>query len=565
VGPRRGGRRERYRRALAVALVPLAILASVATGPGARPEASVVEDGQGGWVVAAGGCEDAPCFGLTEYRLTDHGWVLEGEPQPRPTPIPLACSEAQPDECFRTVPGKMAVEQSHDGGATWKNAWAATAEDLRALRDAYGALGTGQEDHLQSSGVGVFDGADGMTVVVGNRVDGLLVRGPGGHWERVAFEGLSCCSTWKLVPLPTRWMPYGAALPPAIAWGAAALLVAGTFTLLVADRRARRASERATSSRERWAWASALAALVLAALSAIVTGPLGESSPAQDFSGTHFGLTAVLFVPAAFMNAALAFGVAGGWSRRLWWRMWLVALPVAVVVGVAVFAVPGADWWDALVAAVVGAPCVWIAGRFAVARGEAWGISSRLEPPPWLPVNPLGSKEVVPGDAAAGPATVGGETLGAAHPSAESVDQDLGGRGDPANLGDPGDPGDLKWTGADALALQCVRRDRIAISLQWVLAEAQNLEHSYPGLAQLEVSLGALEASGLVKVVRPGWFKATRRGRTALRQGRRLAATPGLSQREAIVTSLREVPCKPGRVNIGQDAYDEAIRRHLGR
>jgi hypothetical protein len=76
--------------------------------------------------------------------------------------------------------------------------------------------------------------------------------------------------------------------------------------------------------------------------------------------------------------------------------MWMVALAVAVVVGAAVFAVPGADWWDLLVAAVVGVACVWVAGRVVAARGEAWGISPLVDPPPWAPVNPLGAHALLP-------------------------------------------------------------------------------------------------------------------------------------------------------------------------
>jgi DNA-binding PadR family transcriptional regulator len=98
-----------------------------------------------------------------------------------------------------------------------------------------------------------------------------------------------------------------------------------------------------------------------------------------------------------------------------------------------------------------------------------------------------------------------------------------------------------------------------------VLAEADYLDRSYPSVAQLEVSLGRLEASGLMKVVRPGWFRVTREGRAVLRQGRRLAAKPGSSLREAIVEALREVQCVKGRVRIGREAYDVAMRRHLGR
>jgi len=532
----RADRRSRTRRALGVALVPVAILASVATGPGPRPEASVVDDGQGGWVVLTWNpARDA-------YRLTADGWqpaLTPGEPS---VPVPMACSVVETDWCFRTVPGELAVEQSSDGGATWKTSWAASADDLRALRDAYGARGYGQEVDLQSSGVGVFDGADGMTVVVGNQVDGLLVRGPDGHWERVAFEGLSCCDGWGFVPLPTRWMPYGAAMPPAIAWGSAALLLAGTFTILVADRRVRRASGGVVTSRERWAWGWTLAGSAVAALAAIVMGPVGSTSWSDLYAFDTLGLTALLLVPAALIVAAIAFTSAGGSVRRVWWRMWIAALAVAVVVGAAVFAVPGADWWDLLVAAAVSVAGVWFAGRVVAARGEAWGISPLVDPPPWAPVNPLGSDAVLPGTATkAGP--------------------DAGDRG-ADNLDDPDT---AEWTRADALVLQCVGRTSGAKPLLWVLAEVDYLDHSYPSVAQLEVSLGTLEASGLVKVVRHGWFRATREGRAVLRQGRRLAAAPGSNLRGAIVEALRELPCVKGRVRIGQEAYDEAMRRYLGR
>ncbi len=528
---RRSDGSKRLRRAFGVALVPVALLASVATGPGPRPEASVVDTGADGWVVVTRGCGGGECSSDFAYRLSDYGWLRADLPGGGAHPVNLACSTVEPETCFRTVPDRLAVEQSSDGGDTWKKAWAASSEDMRALRDAYAQLLTDQEDHLVSSGVGVFDGADGMTVVVGNQVDGLLVRGPDGDWERVAFRPLSCCEGWGYVPLPTRWMPYGSSVPPAVGWALAAIVVTGTASLLTARRRLRQAAGAQVTSRERGAWWLTAAVAVAAATFGVATGPL--VSTAESIYEPVL-LASALSVAAGLVCVILGLGAisaADAWSRRLWWRLSLIALAIAVAVGAMVFAVPGAGWWDLAVASVVGVAGVWVGARVIEDRAKAWRITPLVDPPTQAQIEGVLAEARAADEAEAPPTEV---------------------------------QGTRQWTANDAVVLRCVGRGWDSVELWWLLDTAGRLGVTYPTRRQLEASLGALEASGLVKTVRPGWFAATRTGRGVLRRGRSLRGWRRvLDATDALLGALHDVECIGGRVPLTQDAYDRALQRHL--
>lgn len=518
------------RRAFAVAMVPVAILASVATTSPSYPTAWVADDGDHGWVVLAGN------GGSSAYRLTAGGW------EPAPTPkdpfadASKACSRTQPDWCFRTVPGQLAVEQSSDGGATWETAWAASADDRRAMADTYG-LGQHSSSVLVSSGVGVFDGPDGFTVVVGNSYDGLLVRGIDGDWERKGFEGLDCCGSEGAIPLPSRWSPYGAAIPPAIAWALAAFTVLSAASLVMAHGRIRSWRSRGVTSRENTAHFLVWAGVVAAAAAAIGVGPSGKSGDGAMYVQVRHTLF-VVELALAFVLAAAAFSLARGRFLRGRGQLTSFSLVVSLLAGVLVFAVPGAGWWDTVVALSVCTAAVWVASARIASDAERWGVISL-------------NQRVKPTHAERGAlmAEVATTMAAMAAPTAQSTEALA-----PAT-----------WTPRDALLLTCIGPDVAAADVRAVLVEAKVIDGSYPSLAELEDGIGRLEASGLVKVVRSGGFRATLRGLRVLRAGGLASGAlprPGSDRR--VHDALRRVGCRAGRVAIGREAYERGLKRAVG-
>jgi|GEM_PF-534315 len=527
------------RRAFAVAMVPLAILASVATSAASRAQVSVVDDGHGGWVALAGDWDS------NAYRLTDAGWRPAPTPDEPLVPVPMACSDVHPDWCFRTVSGELAVDQSSDGGETWETAWELSADDLRALSDAYYRLG-GLDGAPVSSGVGVFDGADGFTVVVGNGMDGLLVRGIDGGWERVAFEGLDCCESSELVPLPTRWSPYGTAIPPAIAWGLAVLTVVSAASLLVAHGRLRGWRTGDGSAREWVAHVLGWAGVLTAAAAAINVGPVeSQTGEGAWYPEVRVALYVVEIIVVGVL-AVVAFSLAGGGRLRAQWRLTLFSLAVSLTVGALVVAVPGAGWWDAAVALPVGIAAVWLASGRLAFHAEDWGIT------PFFQRVEHSREEHAEIEASVV------RTMAALAPVAEAEAEA------PAQA--EADPVHATWTAQDALLLTCIGPGRVAGDLRAVLINAKAIDGSYFGLVELEEGIGRLEASGLVKVVRPGWFRATKQGRAVLTAGGRPA--PGFAAQAGSdrlsPDALREVECRSGRVRIGREAFRSALGRALG-
>jgi hypothetical protein len=90
-------------------------------------------------------------------------------------------------DCFRVVPGKLRVEESHDNGKTYVLAWQNSDVTLESLKDQYGRTPPGlTTESLASRTVAVRLQPDGRYVVfVANGVDGLLYRGTDGRWQRL--------------------------------------------------------------------------------------------------------------------------------------------------------------------------------------------------------------------------------------------------------------------------------------------------------------------------------------------------------------------------------------------
>jgi hypothetical protein len=97
-----------------------------------------------------------------------------------------ACVPAEPRRCYRTVPGRLAVEESADGGATWTDAWSITPGRQLFLERAYPEQRLGGPD-VAALAVGVLPVEGGHVVAVATGRDGVLVRHADGRWERVGF------------------------------------------------------------------------------------------------------------------------------------------------------------------------------------------------------------------------------------------------------------------------------------------------------------------------------------------------------------------------------------------
>jgi len=340
--------------------------------------------------------------------------------------------------------------------------------------------------------------------------------------------------------LPTRWSPYDSVIPPAIAWGFAALVVMSSASLVVAHGRLRswRPSERsARESRAHWLVS---VAVVVAVAAAIGVGPIGS----QSGEGGVYGFIRVGFyaveLMVAYGLAVAAFSIAGGGKLRERWRLTLFSLAVSLTVGAVVFAVPGAGLSDAAVALPVGIAAVWVASGWIAFHADGWGITQsfpRVEH----------SRE----ERAALEFSVA-EAMAALAPRVEAEAS--------------GDPVPATWTPQNALLLTSIGPGRIACDLRPVLINAKAIVGAYPTLTELEEGIGRLEASGLVKVVRPGWFRATKDGRAVLKAARRLR--PGFSVwagSDGLASDvLREVECRAGRVRIGREDYRRALKRVFG-
>jgi len=197
VGVRRTGR---ARRALTVAAVPIALLASVATGAAVNSEARVVADDAGDWRGQVSNPSNHGGDGY--YTRTGAGWepfyedgaFAAGADAEPPAVLPDReqtedCVPSDPAVCFRAMTGTTGVEKSADGGDTWRVDWELSPDQVATLERVYDARAA----DFGTDGVGVVEVAGGYVVVAGNGTDGFAVRGVDGEWERVGFVGMGCC------------------------------------------------------------------------------------------------------------------------------------------------------------------------------------------------------------------------------------------------------------------------------------------------------------------------------------------------------------------------------------
>jgi hypothetical protein len=146
------------------------------------PGALVVRvDGVGGVLTADG----RTWRGVTPEEKSEL-WPPEIE---RPSPRTRACVPDDPGHCYRAMPGRLGVEESADGGRTWRTAWAVSPGRQRFLSRAFPDDRTMVADpaRVATKAIGVLPTAAGHVVVAASGRDGALVRHEDGRWERVTF------------------------------------------------------------------------------------------------------------------------------------------------------------------------------------------------------------------------------------------------------------------------------------------------------------------------------------------------------------------------------------------
>ncbi|MEU4324189.1 hypothetical protein [Nonomuraea dietziae] len=157
--------------------LPLAVLAVTATGMRPVPIAQDVRAEAGAIVVDVDGSGD---LASTDGGRTWSPWSagLRGRGQTG------ACVHGQAERCYRILKGRLGVDQSDDGGATWRASWQLSEGRLQLLKRASNSW----EGPVESMAVAVQDRpGGGHVVVVANGRDGVAVRDTAGTWRRLGF------------------------------------------------------------------------------------------------------------------------------------------------------------------------------------------------------------------------------------------------------------------------------------------------------------------------------------------------------------------------------------------
>ncbi|WP_214110124.1 hypothetical protein [Acrocarpospora catenulata] len=176
------------RLARALVVIPVAVLAVAATSAAEvyQPySAFAVEVHEEVILVAVRG---GPSFARnpTGYASTDAGksWFRRDVEIPPPARS-LACPPAQPDRCYRIVPGRLKVEESANG--RWVTAWEISPDDQDRLWRAYPPDLPEDAEVVASLGIAVQPVPGGHVVVVANGADGIALRDVSGTWRRLGW------------------------------------------------------------------------------------------------------------------------------------------------------------------------------------------------------------------------------------------------------------------------------------------------------------------------------------------------------------------------------------------
>jgi hypothetical protein len=319
------------RLARVLIVLPVATMAVAATSI-YEPAGIAVTEWQGGLAageIGAGQVFDDPAEPV-DWRFSDDGgrtwrWLDRQEREALREQVPAAetvrqrgCVRDVPAHCYRVVEGRLAVEESFNGGATWRTSWEVTDEQRQRLARHYPYVDD-LEVELSSRALVVHTTEAGHVVLVANGWDGFALRTEDGEWRRIGFGDSGLQMPHWDDRFTTAWVPYGVLMG----------LVAGMLCLLIAVE---------VTSRPGSSVGLRLLSLPGVATALLGVGVLlafnehgGTPDPLQwvfwmiGWAIVAFGLVLWLVVPIA--NRALS-GV-----------QWLVVAPASLMVGVAV-AVP---------------------------------------------------------------------------------------------------------------------------------------------------------------------------------------------------------------------------------
>ncbi|MEV0650802.1 hypothetical protein AB0I28_36660 [Phytomonospora sp. NPDC050363] len=346
-------------RARLFVALPLAVLATAGTSAPPPPDAVLaVEE-------ASGELSLHTTYGVTRGFPGVQDWTQLADERSGAAEAlqnETACVPGRPDRCYRLHEGDaLGVDETLDGGATWRTAWEIPPERRQwLLRRHHLDTRDGRPDLLAALDILVHTAPGGHEVIVATGVEGLAVRSPDGTWHRVAVDALGGeygPSTFHAGPLPLA--AFGRAVSTEL--GFAALL--GTLAVLIATTVVTARSRRPSAH----AWNVVSAALLG------LTVPVAGLTLAMGPVWTAFFTVAVLIVHGVFTLRGRALPRRGG-----------LLLLAAALVPAAAFAVPYIGWSLAYPAsygtatlialaatAVAAAVPVWTAvGVFKAVRGE---------------------------------------------------------------------------------------------------------------------------------------------------------------------------------------------------
>ncbi|WP_051753246.1 hypothetical protein [Streptosporangium amethystogenes] len=178
------------RRARALVVVPFALVGVTATSAAPPPPTalSVSADGESITVFTRFGPSSAVVSrdGGRTWSMRPDPVQAPATPPVPPLPATRACLPDDPRHCYRVSPPRLGVDETRDGGTSWKTVWGVTEGREDALRRS--------NDHPYtppwqgSTAIAVQRVPDGHVVVVANGTDGIAVRGPWGAWRRHGFS-----------------------------------------------------------------------------------------------------------------------------------------------------------------------------------------------------------------------------------------------------------------------------------------------------------------------------------------------------------------------------------------
>ncbi|MBQ1052385.1 hypothetical protein KBX50_28530 [Micromonospora sp. C51] len=390
----------RWLRMVSVLVVlPVAGLGVAATSAPQYDDAVALYEWQGVAVVGIGnayhdsrepytwwiGADDGPTFS----ELPEGGYELFSK-QPPPVASGEDCSARDPGHCFRIVPRRLAVQESRDGGASWRVAWQVDEDARQRLATAIPGLRDADE-YLSSRALLVRDQPDGgVAVLVANGRDGVARRDTAGRWERIGFgtvAGDGFRHEQPATPIPgvaeaTVTVGLRVAVPLSVAVGSLVVL-AGCATLLA----------------RRYGWfviplAAVGGALGLLALALYVPYAL-RGATSDDAVGSVLVVALIVGMTAVPAGFAVLFGNVTEPLPALTGRICVAGILAGAMVPLPLL-LRLLTGWPPQRAAVVVVPIVAVvvmvvgmpwAIRYAIRRVPTRGSSS-AGTPPWTPPDP---------------------------------------------------------------------------------------------------------------------------------------------------------------------------------